>query len=38
MPEDEKTRAEKDVQKHTDEAIRQIDEQLKVKEAEILEV
>jgi len=38
VPEDEKTRAEKDVQKHTDEATRQIDEQLKAKEAEILEV
>lgn len=38
VPEDEKTRAEKDVQKHTDEAIRQIEELLQVKEAEILEV
>ena len=38
VPEDEKTRAEKDVQKHTDEATRQIDEQLKAKEAEILAV
>ncbi len=38
VPEDEKTRAEKDVQKHTDEAIKQIEEQLKAKEAEILEV
>jgi ribosome recycling factor len=38
VPEDEKTRAEKDVQKHTDESIRHIEEQLKVKEAEILEV
>ena len=37
-PEDEKTRAEKDVQKHTDEATKQIDEQLKAKEAEILAV
>ena len=38
VPEDEKTRAEKDVQKHTDEAVRQIEEQLKAKEAEILAV
>jgi len=38
VPEDEKTRAEKDVQKHTDEATRQIEEQLKAKEAEILAV
>ncbi len=38
VSEDEKTRAEKDVQKHTDEAIHQIDAQLKAKEAEILEV
>jgi ribosome recycling factor len=38
VPEDEKTRAEKEVQKHTDEAIRQIDAHLKTKEAEILEV
>ena len=38
MPEDEKTRAEKDVQKHTDEATKQIEEQLKAKEAEILAV
>lgn len=38
VPEDEKTRAEKDVQKHTDEAIRQIDDVLKAKEVEILEV
>ena len=37
-PEDERTRAEKDVQKHTDEATKQIDEQLKAKEAEILAV
>jgi ribosome recycling factor len=36
--EDEKTRAEKEVQKHTDEAVRQIDDLLKAKEAEILEV
>jgi ribosome recycling factor len=38
VPEDEKTRAEKDVQKATDEATKQIDEQLKAKEAEILAV
>ena len=38
VPEDEKTRAEKDVQKHTDEATKQIDDQLKAKEAEILAV
>ena len=38
VPEDEKTRAEKDVQKHTDEAIRQVDDLLKSKEVEILEV
>ena len=38
VPEDEKTRAEKEVQKHTDEASKQIDELLKAKEAEILAV
>ena len=38
VPEDEKTRAEKDVQKHTDEASKQVDELLKAKEAEILAV
>jgi ribosome recycling factor len=38
VAEDEKTRAEKDVQKATDEAIHQIDAELKTKEAEILEV
>lgn len=38
VPEDEKTRAEKDVQKYTDEAIKQIEELFKAKEAEILEV
>jgi ribosome recycling factor len=38
VPEDEKTRTEKDIQKHTDDAIRQIDELMKAKEAEILEV
>ena len=37
-PEDEKTRAEKDVQKHTDDAVHQIEAMLKAKEAEILEV
>lgn len=38
LAEDEKSRAEKDVQKHTDDAVRQIDELLKAKEAEVLEV
>ncbi|HEY3935510.1 MAG TPA: ribosome recycling factor [Gemmatimonadales bacterium] len=38
VPEDEKTRAEKEVQKHTDDAIHQIEAQLRAKEAEILEV
>ena len=38
VPEDEKTRAEKDVQKFTDEATKQIEELFKAKEAEILEV
>jgi ribosome recycling factor len=38
VSEDEKTRAEKDVQKATDEVIHQIDALLKAKEAEILEV
>lgn len=38
VPEDEKTRAEKEVQKHTDDAIRQIDELFKAKEVEVLEV
>jgi ribosome recycling factor len=38
LPEDEKSRGEKDVQKHTDDAVRQIDELLKAKEAEVLEV
>ena len=36
--EDDKTRAEKDIQKLTDEHIRQIDEIIKSKEAEIMEV
>ncbi len=38
VPEDEKGRAEKDVQKHTDDAVRQVDEILKAKEADILAV
>ncbi len=38
ISEDDKTRAEKDVQKLTDEHIRQIDELIKSKEAEIMEV
>lgn len=38
VPEDEKSRAEKDVQKHTDEATKQIEELFKAKEAEILAV
>lgn len=38
VPEDEKSRAEKEVQKHTDEATKQIEELFKAKEAEILEV
>jgi len=38
VPEDEKTRSEKEVQKHTDEAIKQIDEMFKAKEVEVLEV
>ncbi len=38
IPEDEQSRAEKEVQKHTDEATRQIDELFKAKEAEVLEV
>jgi ribosome recycling factor len=38
LAEDEKSRAEKDVQKHTDDAVRQVDELLKAKEAEVLEV
>ena len=38
VPEDEKTRAEKEIQKHTDDAIRQIDELFKAKEVEVLEV
>ena len=38
VAEDEKTRAEKDVQKHTDDAGKAIEEMLKSKEAEVLEV
>lgn len=38
VPEDEKSRAEKEVQKHTDEAIKQVEELLKAKEVEILAV
>jgi ribosome recycling factor len=38
VAEDEKTRAEKDVQKHTDDAVKAIEEMLKSKEAEVLEV
>jgi ribosome recycling factor len=38
VSEDDKTRAEKEVQKLTDEHIRQIDELIKSKEAEIMEV
>jgi ribosome recycling factor len=38
VSEDEKSRAEKDVQRHTDEAVHQVDELLKAKEAEVLEV
>ncbi|MGH7582189.1 MAG: ribosome recycling factor [Gemmatimonadales bacterium] len=37
VPDDEKSRAEKEIQRATDDAIRQVDEQLKVKEGEILE-
>ena len=38
VPEDDRKRAEKDVQKHTDEHVRHIDELIKSKEAEIMEV
>jgi ribosome recycling factor len=38
VPEDDKTRAEKDVQKITDEHIKQIDGLIHSKEAEIMEV
>jgi ribosome recycling factor len=38
IPEDDKTRAEKEVQKLTDEHVRQIDQLIVAKEAEIMEV
>lgn len=38
VPEDEQARAEKEVQRHTDDAVRQIDELFRAKEAEVLEV
>jgi ribosome recycling factor len=38
VPEDDRTRAEKDVQKHTDEHVHKIDDMIKAKEAEIMEV
>lgn len=38
VSDDEKARTEKEVQKHTDDAVHQIDELLKAKEAEVLEV
>lgn len=38
VSEDEKVRAEKEVQKHTDDAVHQVDELMKAKEAEVLEV
>ncbi|HEY5940263.1 MAG TPA: ribosome recycling factor [Gemmatimonadales bacterium] len=38
IPEDDKTRAEKEIQKHTDEHIKQIEGLIHSKEAEILEV
>lgn len=38
VSEDEKARAEKEVQKHTDDAVRTVDDLLKAKEAEVLEV
>ena len=38
IPEDDKTRAEKEVQKLTDEHVRQIDQLIAAKEAEIMEV
>jgi len=38
VPEDDKTRAEKEVQKLTDEHIKQIDGLIHAKEAEIMEV
>ncbi|MBA3445769.1 MAG: ribosome recycling factor [Gemmatimonadales bacterium] len=38
IPEDDKARAEKDIQKHTDEHIKQIESLIHAKEAEVLEV
>lgn len=38
IPEDERTRAEKDIQKSTDDHIKQIDQLVSAKEAEIMEV
>jgi ribosome recycling factor len=38
IPEDDKTRAEKEVQKLTDEHVRQVDQLVTAKEAEIMEV
>lgn len=38
IPEDDKTRAEKDVQKHTDDHVKRIDQLIATKEAEMMEV
>ena len=38
MPEDDKSRGEKDLQKITDDHIKQIDQMIAAKEAEIMEV
>lgn len=38
VPEDDKTRAEKDVQKHTDDHVKKIDQLIAAKEAEMMEV
>ena len=38
VSDDEKERTEKEVQKATDEAVHQVDDLLKAKEAEVLEV
>lgn len=38
VPEDDKTRAEKEVQKHTDDHVKQIDQLVATKEAEMMEV
>jgi ribosome recycling factor len=38
VPEDDKTRAEKEIQKHTDEHVKAIDAALAAKEAEVMEV